>query len=354
MINTPNEIIMDKYNRLGNLTNKDDFYLFQPLEITDENASIYDRTVPVEFSHTAISMNIPMKFASTTAVVVDDKQGADEGADVPEIDAIFESYNNHIIQLEKDVTVGMTIMEYKNAQKEWTWYQHASRVIPILEQSYRIPRERIIRYIVYHYLYSLTLEEKMSLVRYIYSGKWEVMRPAETIVKEFFDERILESKGAIVKRGIMLTKENKRQMYVQDKTAPLSWKENAPADYKLFEEPLRKFFISTNNLQRIVGFYSQFSPVEHTFKVKDIYKGKGEKCDRAGKSKIILMMNIFDGTPEIPVPYNSENTKDLSASGMCVILELGMQEKTLRNPQQIWFVTEEQSALINLPDYKRK
>jgi hypothetical protein len=49
LIENKNEYLIDKYGRLGNLVNKDMYYLFQPIEITDENASMYERTAPIDY-----------------------------------------------------------------------------------------------------------------------------------------------------------------------------------------------------------------------------------------------------------------------------------------------------------------
>ena len=54
LINNKNEFIYDKYGRIGNLVNKGEYYLFQPIEITDENASIFERTVPVDYKRNSI------------------------------------------------------------------------------------------------------------------------------------------------------------------------------------------------------------------------------------------------------------------------------------------------------------
>ena len=48
MIEDGNELIIDNYGRKGKLINKDKWYYFQPLEITDINTSIFERSVPVE------------------------------------------------------------------------------------------------------------------------------------------------------------------------------------------------------------------------------------------------------------------------------------------------------------------
>jgi hypothetical protein len=64
LINNKNEYIMDAYGRTGRLIDKYDkntetaYYVFQPTEITDENASIYERTTPIEYKRNNITLEI--------------------------------------------------------------------------------------------------------------------------------------------------------------------------------------------------------------------------------------------------------------------------------------------------------
>ena len=53
-----NEFLVDMYGRMGRLINIGDLYLFQPLELNDNNISIYDRSVPVEYK----PINCNLKF----------------------------------------------------------------------------------------------------------------------------------------------------------------------------------------------------------------------------------------------------------------------------------------------------
>jgi len=64
LINNKNEYLIDAYGRTGRLIDKYDaktdkaYYVFQPVEITDENASIYERTTPIEYKRSNITLEI--------------------------------------------------------------------------------------------------------------------------------------------------------------------------------------------------------------------------------------------------------------------------------------------------------
>ena len=59
MVSDPNEYVNDKYGRLGRIINVGEYYLFQPIEITDKRISIYERSVPVPYKHTSIEYPLP-------------------------------------------------------------------------------------------------------------------------------------------------------------------------------------------------------------------------------------------------------------------------------------------------------
>lgn len=56
-----NDYIMDQYNRKGYLIRKGNYILFQPLEITDEYISLYERSVPIQYKEKYTSVRIPTK-----------------------------------------------------------------------------------------------------------------------------------------------------------------------------------------------------------------------------------------------------------------------------------------------------
>ena len=44
-----NEFIMDPLNRMGRLVNIGEYYMFQPVELTDKHISRYDRVTPIPY-----------------------------------------------------------------------------------------------------------------------------------------------------------------------------------------------------------------------------------------------------------------------------------------------------------------
>jgi hypothetical protein len=61
MVNDPNEYVNDKYGRLGRVINVGDYYMFQPIEITDKRISIHERSTPVPYKHSSIEYPLPVE-----------------------------------------------------------------------------------------------------------------------------------------------------------------------------------------------------------------------------------------------------------------------------------------------------
>ena len=65
LIEDKNEFIVDKYGRNGRLINIGEYYLFQPIELRDENMSTFDRSVPIDYKHEMINFEIKENIAKT-------------------------------------------------------------------------------------------------------------------------------------------------------------------------------------------------------------------------------------------------------------------------------------------------
>ena len=52
------EYISDIYGRTGYLINIGDYYLFQPSELNYKNISIYERSVPIDYKHSMINLQV--------------------------------------------------------------------------------------------------------------------------------------------------------------------------------------------------------------------------------------------------------------------------------------------------------
>jgi hypothetical protein len=59
LIKNPTATFTDKYGRTGRLINRDKYYLFQPIEVTDPHSSVFDSMVPVQVKNERVRLGIP-------------------------------------------------------------------------------------------------------------------------------------------------------------------------------------------------------------------------------------------------------------------------------------------------------
>ena len=58
LINDDNEFITDALNRLGNLVNVGDYYMFQPVELSDKHISRYERETPIPYKRKTLTFKL--------------------------------------------------------------------------------------------------------------------------------------------------------------------------------------------------------------------------------------------------------------------------------------------------------
>ena len=58
LIDNENEFIFDEYGRIGKLKNIGDLYLFQPVELNNDNSSVFERSTPIDFKRNKILLDL--------------------------------------------------------------------------------------------------------------------------------------------------------------------------------------------------------------------------------------------------------------------------------------------------------
>ena len=61
LVNDESEYVTDMFNRLGNLVNIGEYYMFQPLEIKNKQIPWYDRSRPISYKRNQLIVQIPQK-----------------------------------------------------------------------------------------------------------------------------------------------------------------------------------------------------------------------------------------------------------------------------------------------------
>ena len=333
LIDDQNEYLTDKYERLGHLVNIEEYYLFQPIELNNENISVFDRRNPIDYKHKEIVVPIQMKKEEPLISMSKDKLDLKNNKDEP-----IKNTGTKIIQecREKYNTSMSDIAKIKRGEDDWYSFvavlknTNAFKNMEMSDDDYK-------QFIVSHILDYLIFEDTKEVLTYIYF-KQDKLTDFEQEIKKYYDDLMLDNKGII---GIILPKDNKQHLLVKGGE---EWKNGQQEDYTDLVPELKKLVIPMSNYNTLVGFITMFKKDYNIFKVKNLddKRSKGARCDQAGKSETIKLLNeIIDDTV-----YSSVNTKGRNKIEFCVLQEMYLRyfDKISKNNKR-WFVTPSEMIL---------
>jgi hypothetical protein len=344
-INNQNEYLIDKYGRRGNLINKGDIYAFQPVEINDENITIFERKVPIDFKRTKVTMEIPKEFSQQDEVQEE------------EID-----YETILRQIRKNVEIAST--EHEITQGDQNWYKHASLVSNHLQLIHGISFEKYIDYIIYHNVDMLMPNEKLKLISYTYSQirNENEISDIEKVIKNYFDSEIVTYRN---KSGILLVNQKDWELYIQSTDDPSKWELAQPEDVRNFEVSntlSEQFKKDVSSYSDIIGFIDMFrNNKEMVFRIKDLSQMQNNTGTRIngqtpGKGDIIKRLNsiVYDGeTMENPM-YSLQKSKEIMQQGLCVIVELLLRYRTeSKYKNKTWYLSPNEAMYNKIAKFRR-
>lgn len=296
LVDDENEYIIDMYGRPGNLVNKGDLYLFQPLELTDTNVGVRDRSVPI--AHKNKTVRIPI-------VDLGEGRPAKTGEN---IDIIRK------MQTDYEVAMAGSAVEASDG-----WYDMAAGVVSSMRDE-GVDEEKLTFAVVKHMVEVLDLADMLRLIGMpllqlagSFSVVGYVMRYLSTLVMKHGDFE-----------GALLYKPDGNVLYVR-RGGEGVFSEAEAEDYTDFKGQIQSNRVLATDLSRIVGFMAYFKSEYIVFKTKqmDRKRHKGARCDQSGKSETLRILNgIVAGRH---AEYTSTNTRDVGQKELCV-----RQELTLR------------------------
>jgi hypothetical protein len=330
LIDDKNEFILDKYGRRGYLINKDQYYAFQPVEVNDEGASIFERSVPVDYKHESVFIKMPELIHRAK----EDKQ--DDGEDETESEPAL-SYDEILTDIKRNIELALNPSDELD-KGETDWYLHVSKVIDVLVNIHEIPLLEVTRYVYYHYLDSMKFVNKLTLVMHMNAAGFEPKNENETMIKLYFDEKIIENRGT---KGIVLADENVCKIYVQGVEDPKNWTEAKQSDKKkLGQFIIEKYIIPAADFKdKVIGFMHIFTRTKQiVFKVKDttVERNTGAKLENETKGDIIKTLNKILGEKA----YTAKNSEKIAKFGLCVIAEMILRDISKREGNTVFFDTE--------------
>lgn len=340
-----NEVISDKYGRYGKLVNIGEYYFFQPIELNNENISLYDRRVPIPFKHQGIKVNINdianISQSKTLAIapkiadiisessdikatqveskvekVIKSAETIDEPTKVPLAPEIESLPGKRIIdKMLADYNSAMTKQIIIRGDKD-VWYKHCYFVLKELEEmgiSKEILDDLLISHIVEMNLY----DDLVNLLNYLYFNS--DLNSFENKLLNYFNNYEIKYKDQI---GILLpgwnpkTKKPMFKLLIKNSIEKI-WKLGESEDYNDFLPEIKLNIIPKSQINNIFGFISNFKNILMVFKVKDNKPGNtGARCDQGAKLTAGKLNELLDKEE-----YTESVIKKRSAAYLCVLQE---------------------------------
>jgi hypothetical protein len=369
-IENKHNYITDKYGRNGYLINAGEFYGYQPVEISDEQSTIYDRSVPVDYKPAEMFMELPQKkdiIDKPVVTVLDDRVKSAPINDKTEKQyiSLFQQLTTYLetVTAEKKNQSNGILME----AAESDWYKHLGHIHSELENNINISIEQIQKYTIYHWLDTLHLEDKITLLYHLYKTEpFTPTSPNEYIMKTYFDDKMLLQNG---ERGLAIGYNNHIDLYVQIQETR-QWKKAEISVVRTFKDKLReRYFVDSSKIQPFIGFMHLFKKNDMVFKLKEIINktgtgkqiNKGFKCSVRGKNEIIKLFNnkVLANNP-YPVSRDNgglmkydvnTNAKNIMRAGLCVLVEMVMRhfnDYPETKGKHIWFFDVEKTLANDL------
>jgi hypothetical protein len=348
LIENKHEYLVDKFGRLGNLVNRDKYYLFQPIEITDERASIYERSRPVDVKHPSILV----EFSETEPLQVTDETNKPTDN--------IRLYKTVMTECEQKFKLAFYSSEEDHITSgEKNWYKNMSVVLKHLVEQHHITVDDLQKFVVEHMIDELPFSDKLILINEIFSD-WKPTTIVETHIKEYLNDRMVISDNGII--GMVLSEDNKTtQFFLQSKENTKLWQKTEFTNANVLirsKSYSSNYIFNKDKLNSIIGFMSWVeNQNEYVFKIRDLNDSvnkKGARVSQALMKDIIVKINTILGSPF----YTNENVKTFFGEGknrLVVIIEIllrDFQEKSKN--QKIWFLNNEQILINGILNYTRK
>lgn len=395
------ETILDKYGRHGRLINRDKYYVFQPLEVTNPNISLYESKIPVKTMSEYVQYEIdPMDQNIKTPKQEENKQEEKMG----------EEYNLLIAKMRENLEISMSEDPNELKDKNEDWYFNLNsvkckkdateekkfldfkkqykiaktdsdeiikaKISPRTMEEYKrleknsicvsqgfipvmtrlrilgIDRESLAKYVTDHIIETLSHENRLTLAKEALAPNFVAKDDLETHISEYFQYLLLDNKKVLV-----LAKDDKNVYY-----NILDWSELSDGEKEsLVKEMQEKMEIA--NYSDIIGFTGNFSSKDMVstmvFRTKNMTQKRNNKSaflQNDSKIAIIKQINTILKLAGSPYSFDDEtcskcerNTDDISKIAVACIFEMLIRkfddEKTTG---KTWFLRSEQAIFNNI------
>jgi superfamily II DNA or RNA helicase len=352
-----NETVEDSFGREGRVSNRGEYYIFQPIEVSDSRSNLFENMIPINFRHARLKYKISDKI---------NKDAPLEAAMDPSspMSPTAERLANADYQsVKKEIEDGMKMVQnpahkYNEREKDWSKNLNSKLLnsTTTLIEKYLFPffegedntkkREQIEKYAFAHLMDALNYRQKKILIEKVYDPHQE-LDDLEIWIKMYFDDLRFtnESTGSV---GILITKVTKgivsNIVYKRDKG---EWTEEDPTDVfdlkDQIETKMKK--LNLGRLSDPMGFMGYFaSTLSMVFKTKKLEQkkgvAKGSYLIKEGKGMILKIYNEI--MRSVGKDEMGDTPEDVTKIGFAIVVEIIMRHFNMQSMAgKIWYLPSE-------------
>jgi hypothetical protein len=352
MINDTTEYILDRYGRTGYLINIGEYYLFQPSELNYNNISIYDRSVPIDYKHNMINIDIKQDISNVVEKEIEsNKNNTNTNISIKKLETNLKSNSKGkeiLDEIIKNYDITKTTTKVERGESDW--YKYCGIVIKKMKEE-GIPIDILQDNLIDHILDSLMYNEKIELLNYLNINCKEhnkIQNQMQSMflikIKKYFCDKIIHGNNIT---AIVLfdgpSRINNLKLFVLKNNL---WIDAEPEDIRDVIPLINEKYKLRNNLNNHVGFIGFEDKNKYMiFKIKETTRTRntGSRCDQAGKKKTIDVLNEIVGDKK----YTKENTRGVVQQELCILQEFILRNYERENKDgKTWFLNTE-LAVIN-------
>jgi len=342
LVQNPSRTFTDKYGRVGRLINRDKYYLFQPVEVSDPHSSVFDSMVPVQVKNERVRVGISSAISEQTVATTTGQAKATPTIGNVEVRRI-------LAEIEMNVARALGPATVTEANDE-DWYNHMNsykassskkKVAEFIDytakkqlmEKHGITEAELTPYIWEHALNSLEYKDRVTL------AKWAVTENIPTTVLEryvveYFKYLVFQIEDT---RGILIAKDDENVLFDLTDWSDITYRMETfdpVLNERLFAEPL--------SLPKIVGFFGGFKTGISVFKIKQFLlkrNNPGAYLMQEAKGDIIVLLNNVLKSANVPIQYEADTTTKMSKIALGIILEVVMRKIASR--KKPWYMRQE-------------
>ena len=329
LVNDKNLYITDMFGRLGHLVNIGPYYMFQPIEIHDEQIDRYERSRPLAYKRDKLIVKIPKDIPQPVRTNI-----------IPQLEYLYKCSTEDI-----------------PCDDPWASQMFSSLEI-LLRVPFNIPRPLLFSFICEHLFDSLSYKNKLIVLNYLWStaSLGEFYQQMKLVIEHKFMIKTTHNDIVpFIKNDNNISKKKDKTLFILKGTL---WGEPTMEDLVkgAYGIKIKNKYLK-NNLNTIFGFMGTDKLQNIKFKImnqsqKSNRSKKGFQCATQQKDKTKDLLNILMQSSPIDgwrdISFTSKDTlkvneiaitRGFSRYKLCTIEEMILRYYETKDAAKTWFLS---------------